>query len=291
MKQSFIIFSVKILIIYVWNCVWCTCTCSVDPCTYVPVSVPRPGEIVKWSTPPFCAILWKWSLTESGGRLVPNKLEPPSCSYDTGLLVHVAMPCLLYGCWGLELRSSCLYSKHLHPLSHPPSSWSKALLVSFAAKCQNLIQGKTGNRGFIHLKIAEIACLCFPMHSPHSQEYVSLSGCMSHSHVSLVAACLLLPPALLALLLKRPSSVATEDLGLDHVPCHVISNQSSAREEEHAFWPGRPLVWLMSSSADTWEGSVLFLSEENRVSVVVRGRELCSVCSLTNWGWWCKLGI
>lgn len=101
------------------------------------------------------------------------------------------------------------------------------------------MQGKIGNRGLIHLKTAEIACLLLPC------ALTPFSGVCTPSqvwepaiprwwlHAYYIATCTAGTPTEKTL---SPPAVATKD-SLHHMPSHVTLNQSPAREEEHATWP------------------------------------------------------
>lgn len=82
-----------------------------------------------------------------------------------------------------DLNSVLMFVQQaLVPLSHPHSSASKTLLVSFAPKCQNLVKLKLEIEGScIRTLQRQAESFCFRVCSPRSQEDVPFSWCMSHS--------------------------------------------------------------------------------------------------------------
>lgn len=56
-------------------------------------------------------------VTKPGALLEASKPQKNFLSLPATAYVHMAMPGLLHGCWGFELRSLCSHSKHSYPLS------------------------------------------------------------------------------------------------------------------------------------------------------------------------------
>lgn len=89
------------------------------------VCTQRPEEGIKHLAVTSYFIPWRQGLHEHRGKLTVS--NPPtillSQLHSAGVIgMHTPIIDFSRGCWGLELRSSCLYSNHFSPLSFPTPS-------------------------------------------------------------------------------------------------------------------------------------------------------------------------